>query len=184
MDGDGNIFAWLVGIFILYQIVSFVTTLIPMILIGVGIVLLISFVVTQAVEKYDENKHRRELMNQNYDSILANSYEVLLQVPNKTEGMMDVWLQLGAPSLSSPVMFEKTDGYNEKMSYRYSILGSLSAISGAMFANEQFNPSSVKVLKLKYRDDNSNIYLCDIFNSPYRTAVINMDGIDYLEIIK
>ena len=57
MDGDGNIFAWLVGIFILYQIVSFISTLIPMILIGIGIFMLISFIITKSVEKYDENKH-------------------------------------------------------------------------------------------------------------------------------
>lgn len=180
---DGNIFAYLVGLFILFKLISFITTLLPMILIGIAILALISFFITHSLEEYDENKHRKDVINQNYDSILANSYEVLLQVENKTYGMMNIWLQLGSPSMSSPVMFEKTDGYNEKMSYKYEILGSLSAISGTMFSNEQFNPSGVRVLKLKYRD-NSNIYFCDVFNSPYRTAVINMNGIDYLEVIK
>lgn len=180
MDGDGNIFAWLVAIFILYQIIS---TLIPMILIGVGIFMLISIIFTKTVEKYDENKRHKELMNQNYDSILANSFEAFLQVDNKTEGMMNVWLQLGTPVLSTPVMFEKNDGQNEKMSYKFELLADLNAISGSMFANEQYNPSA-RVLKLKYKE-NDKIYSCDIFSSPYRAALISsMDGKDYLEIIK
>lgn len=180
---DGNIFAYLVGLFIFFKLISFITTLLPMILIGIALLALISFLITHSLEKCAESKHHKEIKNRNFDIVLANSYEVLLQVENKTYGMMNIWLQLGSPSMSPPVMFEKTDGYNEKMSYKYEILGSLSAISGTMFSNEQFNPSGVRVLKLKYRD-NSNIYLCDVFNSPYRTAIINIDGVDYLEIIK
>ena len=162
---------------IMYFLFSMVIKLTPLIVGGALVYKLIS----HENAKYHEKRAFNRLLEQNKDGILEIVTAVELQVENKTEGILNVWLSVTPPTMETSVMFDKFSGYGrQNIRYRYQIMGNISAVAGTLFDNQMYDPSQIKALSLKLNDGR----IINLNNSVYRCAVFSLDGVDYLEIMR
>ena len=161
---------------IMYFLFSMVIKLTPLIVGGALVYKLIS----HENAKYHEKRAFNRLLEQNKDGILEIVTAVELQVENKSEGILKVWLSVTPPTMETPVMFNTFSGYKQNICYRYQIMGNISAVAGTLFDNQMYDPSQIKALSLKLNDGR----IINLNNSVYMCVVFQLDGVDHLEIMR